>query len=121
MDPAGADVYHTNVMMAVGTDVAVVCAEAVPDDRQREHLLQRLRRHHKVLLPPAHLSRARRQEGLLQRSASSASITSHAQGALQDDAAMQSVRCELGELHLYDCGEGGKQSAEPAVIAAAGD
>lgn len=48
MDPAGADVYHTNVMMAIGTDVAVVCAEAVPDEVERAHLLQRLNRHHTV-------------------------------------------------------------------------
>lgn len=47
-DPAGADVYHTNVMMAIGTDVAVVCVEAVPDPKERTHLLQRLSRHHKV-------------------------------------------------------------------------
>ena len=47
-DPAGAPVYHTNVMMAVGTDVAVVCAEAVEDAAERAHLLQRLGRHHKA-------------------------------------------------------------------------
>ena len=57
VDPAGADVYHTNVMMAIGTDVAVVCAEAVPDDKQRKHLLQRLRRHHKVALFPCSFPR----------------------------------------------------------------
>ena len=51
VDPTGADVYHTNVMMAIGTDVAVVCAEAVPDERQRKHLLERLNRHHKVRGP----------------------------------------------------------------------
>ena len=50
VDPAGADVYHTNVMMAIGTDVAVVCAEAVPDNKQRNHLLERLNRHHKVCI-----------------------------------------------------------------------
>lgn len=47
-DPAGAPVYHTNVMMAIGTDVAVVCAEAVEDAAERAHLLQRLSRHHKA-------------------------------------------------------------------------
>ena len=48
VDPAGADVYHTNVMMAIGTDVVVVCAEAVPDEKERKYLLERLNRHHKV-------------------------------------------------------------------------
>ena len=36
---AGKPIYHTNVMMAIGTDVAVVCLEAVPDHRERKHLL----------------------------------------------------------------------------------
>ncbi len=40
--------YHTNVMMAIGTDVAVVCAESVPDDKERARLLAALRRHHQV-------------------------------------------------------------------------
>ena len=38
-------------MMAIGTDVAVVCGEAVPDEKQRKHLLERLNRHHKVCAP----------------------------------------------------------------------
>ena len=47
-DAAGFPVYHTNVMMAIGTDVAVVCAESVPDDKERARLLAALRRHHQV-------------------------------------------------------------------------
>jgi hypothetical protein len=31
-------VYHTNVMMAIGTDVAVVCLESVQDPKERQHL-----------------------------------------------------------------------------------
>lgn len=31
--------YHTNVMMAVGTDVAVVCADSVQDTKERQNLL----------------------------------------------------------------------------------
>jgi hypothetical protein len=50
-DPAGAPIYHTNVMMAIGTDVAVVCAEAVEDAGERAHLLERLNRHHTVRVP----------------------------------------------------------------------
>ena len=45
----GKAIYHTNVMMAVGSDVAVVCSEAVADDKERRHLLASLRRHHEVL------------------------------------------------------------------------
>lgn len=31
--------YHTNVMMAVGTGVAIVCADSVRDPKERQHLL----------------------------------------------------------------------------------
>ena len=49
-DAAGFPVYHTNVMMAVGTDVAVVCLESVADPQERQHLLASLRRHHEASL-----------------------------------------------------------------------
>lgn len=39
--PAGAPIYHTNVMLAIGRRFAVVCAEAV-DAGPREALLERL-------------------------------------------------------------------------------
>ena len=42
-------VYHTNVMMAIGTDVAVVCSESVHDDKERQHLLARLSATHSVV------------------------------------------------------------------------
>lgn len=47
-DDLGHAVYHTNVMMAIGSDVAVVCSEAVSDAKERRHLLASLRRHHEV-------------------------------------------------------------------------
>ena len=37
-DKRGKAVYHTNVMMAIGTDVAVVCLESVQDHKERQHL-----------------------------------------------------------------------------------
>ena len=49
-DAAGLGVYHTNVMMAIGSDVAVACLEAVANPQERQHLLASLRRHHEV--PP---------------------------------------------------------------------
>ncbi len=39
--PAGAPVYHTNVMLAIGRKFAVICADAIPA-RQRDPLLERL-------------------------------------------------------------------------------
>ena len=41
-------VYHTNVMMAIGTGVAVVCGESVVDVKERQHLFVRTHRHHCV-------------------------------------------------------------------------
>lgn len=34
-------IYHTNVMMAIGTSVAVVCGESITDSAQRQHLFVR--------------------------------------------------------------------------------
>ncbi len=38
-DTAGKEIYHTNVMMAIGTGYAVVCLDAVTDMGQREDLI----------------------------------------------------------------------------------
>ena len=35
VDAGGAEIYHTNVMMHVGTEVAVVCLDAIQDPEQR--------------------------------------------------------------------------------------
>lgn len=48
-DAGGHPVYHTNVMMAIGTDVAIVCAESVEDEKERNHLLASLRKTHEVV------------------------------------------------------------------------
>lgn len=41
-DAVARPVYHTNVMMAIGTSSAIVCAESVPDVAERKHLLHAL-------------------------------------------------------------------------------
>ena len=38
----GAAVYHTNVLMSIGEQFAVICAEAISDDKQRTAVLARL-------------------------------------------------------------------------------
>lgn len=45
----GSPVYHTNVMMAVGTGVAVVCLESVADPAERAALHASLSRRHEVV------------------------------------------------------------------------
>jgi hypothetical protein len=49
-DGGGAAVYHTNVLMAIGTEFAVLCAEAIGDARHRAALSARLRATGRTLL-----------------------------------------------------------------------
>ena len=47
-DARGKCVYHTNVMMSVGTDVAVICLASLASDAQRRAVLAKLEEHHEV-------------------------------------------------------------------------
>ncbi len=42
VDRDGVAIYHTNVLMNVGEELAVICAEAIPREDQRSAVLQRL-------------------------------------------------------------------------------
>lgn len=42
VDPSGVPIYHTNVQMWIGTRVAAVCFDAIPDEEERESLRTRL-------------------------------------------------------------------------------
>jgi len=42
-------VYHTNVMMAIGTGVAIVCGESVKDVSERKRLMDSLSKTHEVV------------------------------------------------------------------------
>mmetsp|Transcript_6 Transcript_6/g.8 ORF Transcript_6/g.8 Transcript_6/m.8 type:complete len:487 (-) Transcript_6:423-1883(-) len=48
-DLRGKGVYHTNVMMGIGTGVAIVCAESVQDLKERNRLLCALKKTHEVV------------------------------------------------------------------------
>jgi hypothetical protein len=41
---SGKLIYHTNVMMSVGTDFAVICAESIKDDGERNLVLEELKK-----------------------------------------------------------------------------
>ena len=43
VDAGGAAVYHTNVLMAIGTDFAVVCGASIVDEARRAAVLSELR------------------------------------------------------------------------------
>ena len=49
VDAHGSTVYHTNVMMAVGTSVAVACLESVVDAEERRRLTERLSATHEIV------------------------------------------------------------------------
>jgi hypothetical protein len=49
-DKQGNLIYHTNVMMAVGTQVAVLCAEAIRDEKERQKVLSKLTTTGKVIV-----------------------------------------------------------------------
>ncbi len=50
VDRDGAAIYHTNVLMNVGEELAVLCDEAIPREEQRTAVLQRLQETgHKVI------------------------------------------------------------------------
>ena len=51
VDREGIPIYHTNVLMNVGEELAVICAEAIPRQDQRDAILQRLEESgHEVIL-----------------------------------------------------------------------
>lgn len=50
-DENGTPVYHTNVMMHVGTDVAIVCLESIKNLKQRKQLIHSLTESGKVIVP----------------------------------------------------------------------
>lgn len=43
VDRDGYPIYHTNVLMSIGEELAVICAEAIPDADQRADVLGRLK------------------------------------------------------------------------------
>lgn len=45
----GKAIYHTNVMMAIGSEIAIVCLECLPLQDQREDLFDKLSDHHEVV------------------------------------------------------------------------
>jgi hypothetical protein len=48
-DVHGRPIYHTNVMMSVGTSVAVVCLESIEDRSERDHLVDSLTKSHEIV------------------------------------------------------------------------
>lgn len=45
-----ADIYHTNVMMSVGEDIAILCVDAISNEEERNRVIQRLKDTHKKII-----------------------------------------------------------------------
>jgi hypothetical protein len=50
LDRAGIPIYHTNVMMSLGSDIAVVCLESIADENERKQLIKLLAETNKLLV-----------------------------------------------------------------------
>ncbi|MEJ1087098.1 arginine deiminase-related protein [Microbacterium sp. Mu-80] len=51
VDPDGVPIYHTNVMMCIGTDIALIGLDAIVGDARREEIARRIRETGRTLIP----------------------------------------------------------------------
>ena len=114
----GSPVYHTNVMMAVGTGVAVVCLESVADPAERAALHASLSRRHEVVdITAAQMEALVSHAGGWKSVASSDSaeshlpelaVTEHLGGpfAGHDDCTAFATRTRTPAFVLPQCGNG---------------
>ena len=125
VDPDGEPIYHTNVMMNVGDDVAVICEESIHRDEQRTAVLQSLGQtghevipitYEQMLSMAGNMLEIRSVDGkpLMAMSQRARDALTHEQtGAIEaharivsapidhiEDSAGGSVRCMLAEIHL---------------------
>ncbi len=125
VDKNGAPIYHTNVLMNVGEGLAVICAEAIPREDQREAVIRSLEQTgHEVLTLTFDQMHAFAGNMLELRSSSGQRVIAMSQQARDSLTASQlekisgyaqiisapidniessaggSVRCMLAEIHL---------------------
>ncbi|MHB8333584.1 MAG: citrulline utilization hydrolase CtlX [Acidimicrobiales bacterium] len=123
LDESGRAIYHTNVMLSIGTDFALVGLSSIPDPRQRTTVRERLESSgHTVLeLSPAQVrefaanaieltghdgrvlalsGRARRALGDAQRAIIAQSASLLALDVPTIELAGGSIRCMIAGLHL---------------------
>ncbi len=124
LDRGGRAIYHTNVMMAIGTAFAVICAEAIPHEEHRTAVISMLRAtgHAVVEITLEQMERFAANVLELESSAGTLialsttalnSLTRMQRGILESHAALVAVsiptieriggggvRCMLAEIHL---------------------
>ena len=125
VDREGIPIYHTNVLMNIGEEVAVVCEKAIPRDEQRAAVVQRLREtgHEVISLSfdqldafAGNMLEMRSKDGARIVAISERAYNSLAKDQIErlqqngsivtaridtiEDSAGGSVRCMLAEIHL---------------------
>ncbi len=123
--PNGAPIYHTNVLMCIGSGFSLLCAEALGKSAQREELVQTLRKSGRDIVEISlsqmsefagnmlELKNSSGESVLAMSSRAHASLTDTQREALEkhctllhspitmiEKLAGGSVRCMLAELHL---------------------
>lgn len=54
VDRNGDPIYHTNVLMGIGSDFACVCLDSISDKQQKQKVIDQLAAANKVLIPISH-------------------------------------------------------------------
>jgi hypothetical protein len=105
-DKSGTPIYHTNVLMNIGEELAVICTDAISKDDQRTAVLERLTQtgHRIVSLSFDQLESF--AGNMLELKSESATILSAAIDNIERSAG-GSVRCMLAEVHLPLAGSAG--------------
>ncbi|HEY8519660.1 MAG TPA: arginine deiminase-related protein [Gammaproteobacteria bacterium] len=125
-DRAGVPIYHTNVLMALGTRFAVVCSAAIPDATERQTVVEGLQASGRIVVDlsfaqlesfAGNLLELRGRAGpviaLSARALASlapgqrTTLAAHGRLVAADIATIErlgggSVRCTLAEIHLPD-------------------
>jgi hypothetical protein len=125
VDRDGIAIYHTDVLMNVGEDLAVICDEAIPREEQRSAVMQRLANTGHEVISLSHdqldafagnMLELRTKEGKRLIAMSQRAIGSLTDAQIEllqrngqvmtvaideiEDSAGRSVRCMLAEIHL---------------------
>ncbi len=123
--PAGTPVYHTNVMMAIGERLAIVCADSVRDAQRRRELIESLEENGREVVAISmeqltqfagnmlELESIEGEKLMVMSARAEACLTAEQKEALSrhtrivsspidtiEDSSGGSVRCMLAEIHL---------------------
>jgi hypothetical protein len=124
LDAAGQQIYHTNVLMALGTGFAVLCGECIENDERRAAVISKLRASHREIIEITRIQMQHFAGNVLELSSPQGPVLVLSQSAFEAFGADQrrrlahharllpvtiplierygggGVRCMLAEIHL---------------------